>query len=142
VNGVIVLSPIEPVIKEAIDKIEEKVDKHSGEINELKITCAVTNQRLDGIEKSQLNIELGQMKNRELSLENFNNMNQIINKNTDSLLSISNGLFGYLAEKDRCDNKTNEKLNEGWNKREITVASISGFIALMGIAYGVSQVVM
>ena len=135
-NGVVVL-PIESEVKDAIEKIEEKVEKHSDEINQLKINCAVTNQRLDNIEKLQENIERGQIKNRELSLQNFNNMNQILNKNTDSILALSNNFLAYLTEKD--NNITEENLNVGWNKREIKIAVITGVVTVISLAFGLYQ---
>ena len=132
-----VVLPIESEVKDAIEKIEEKVEKHSDEINQLKINYAVTNQRLDNIEKLQENIEKGQIKNREISLQNFNNMNQILNKNTDSILALSNNFLAYLTEKD--NNITEENLNVGWNKREIKIAVITGVVTVISLAFGLYQ---
>jgi hypothetical protein len=142
VNGVIVLSPIEPdEIEKILDEHEGKLEKIDGEIASLKTSCLITEKRLENIERSQTSIELGQIKNRELYLGSLNNVNQIMNKNTDALLDVNGKFLNYLTERDKGDNKTEVALNKGWNKREIILASITGFLTLMGIICGVYKLV-
>ena len=113
-----------------IEKIEIKVEKNTDKINELEKNFAVTNQRLDSIEK-------GQTKNREIYLEGQNNIKDIMTKNTDSILQMSNSFLSYLANRDKSD--TDIKLNKGWNKREIVIAIISAIVSLSGIAWGIAK---
>ena len=66
-------------------------------------------------------------------------MNQILNKNTDSILALSNNFLAYMTEKDKGDNKTEEKLNDGWNEREIKIAIITGVVTVISLAFGLYQ---
>ena len=134
------LSPLDNEELECkIEKIEIKVEKNTDKINELEKNFAVTNQRLDSIEKSQSNIESVLMKNSESSLENFNNIKDIMTKNTDSILQMSNSFLNYLTKKDKNDNQMEVNLNKGWNKREIVIAVI-GLIGILGTAaWGVAK---
>jgi Mg2+ and Co2+ transporter CorA len=156
-NGVIDLSPIEPdEIEKILDQHEGKLEKIDGEINKaneeiakankdidyLKTSCSITEGRLK-------NIELGQIKNRDLYQESLKGINQAMTTTTDSLLLMNNNvntLFSnvltYITERDKGDNKTEVALNTGWNKREIILASITGILSLIGIICGVYKLVV
>jgi hypothetical protein len=148
-NGVMTLAPIEPEdIEKILDQHEEKFVKIDEDIAHLKTSCIVTEKRLENIERTQTNIELGQIKNRDLYQESLKSVNQAMTTTTDSLLSMNsnvNTLFSrvleYITERDKGDSKTDINLNEGWNKREIKLAIIGGIIALLGIAFGAYQAI-